>query len=260
MAKEPKQTRYTSSVQSSSGGILNAYRKTEASLNDGAPTVASTIGTYTSAIKSANSELRELQNKVKEFVEPVIKPVSRADASGASNLSSAGTGWEETAYNLVASKEGYEENAYFDKSLSGNLDGYRIGFGSGTITRDGKVIKVTENSVVTRGEAEADLVRRLNTEFGPRAKRAAGKGWDTLSNNSKAALTSVVYNAGNLPKSIKDAVRSGNRAAVAEAIRNSGAGTVLELRRIAEAELYLLPDASNSTENSSNSLVERRNK
>ena len=255
MAKEPKQTRYTSSVQSSSGGILNAYRKTEASLNDGAPTVASTIGAYTSAIKSANSELRELQ-----IVEPVIRPLSRADASGASNLSSAGTGWEETAYNLVASKEGYEENAYFDKSLSGNLDGYRIGFGSGTITRDGKVIKVTENSVVTRGEAEADLVRRLNTEFGPRAKRAAGKGWDTLSNNSKAALTSVVYNAGNLPKSIKDAVRSGNRAAVAEAIRNSGAGTVLELRRIAEAELYLLPDASNSTENSSNSLVERRNK
>ena len=255
MAKEPKQTRYTSSVQSSSGGILNAYRRTESALNDGAPTVASTIGTYTSAIKSANSELRELQ-----IVEPVIKPLSRADASGASNLSSAGTGWEETAYNLVASKEGYEENAYFDKSLSGNLDGYRIGFGSGTITRDGKVIKVTENSVVTRGEAEADLVRRLNTEFGPRAKRAAGKSWDTLSNNSKAALTSVVYNAGNLPKSIKDAVRSGNRAAVAEAIRNSGAGTVLELRRIAEAELYLLPDASNSTENSSNSLVERRNK
>ena len=255
MAKEPKQTRYTSSVQSSSGGILNAYRKTEASLNDGAPTVASTIGAYTSAIKSANSELRELQ-----IVEPVIRPLSRADASGASNLSSAGTGWEETAYNLVASKEGYEENAYFDKSLSGNLDGYRVGFGSGTITRDGKVIKVTENSVVTRGEAEADLVRRLNTEFGPRAKRAAGKNWDTLSNNSKAALTSVVYNAGNLPKSIKDAVRSGNRAAVAEAIRNSGAGTVLELRRIAEAELYLLPDASNSTENSSNSLVERRNK
>ena len=255
MAKEPKQTRYTSSVQSSSGGILNAYRRTESALNDGAPTVASTIGTYTSAIKSANSELRELQ-----IVEPVISPVSRADASGASNLSSAGTGWEETAYNLVASKEGYEENAYFDKSLSGNLDGYRVGFGSGTITRDGKVIKVTENSVVTRGEAEADLVRRLNTEFGPRAKRAAGKSWDTLSNNSKAALTSVVYNAGNLPKSIKDAVRSGNRAAVAEAIRNSGAGTVLELRRIAEAELYLLPDASNSTENSSNSLVERRNK
>ena len=255
MAKEPKQTRYTSSVQSSSGGILNAYRRTESALNDGAPTVASTIGAYTSAIKSANSELRELQ-----IVEPVIRPLSRADASGASNLSSAGTGWEETAYNLVASKEGYEENAYFDKSLSGNLDGYRIGFGSGTITRDGKVIKVTENSVVTRGEAEADLVRRLNTEFGPRAKRAAGKSWDTLSNNSKAALTSVVYNAGNLPKSIKDAVRSGNRAAVAEAIRNSGAGTVLELRRIAEAELYLLPDASNSTENSSNSLVERRNK
>ena len=255
MAKEPKQTRYTSSVQSSSGGILNAYRRTESALNDGAPTVASTIGAYTSAIKSANSELRELQ-----IVEPVISPVSRADASGASNLSSAGTGWEETAYNLVASKEGYEENAYLDKSLSGNLDGYRVGFGSGTITRDGKVIKVTENSVVTRGEAEADLVRRLNTEFGPRAKRAAGKSWDTLSNNSKAALTSVVYNAGNLPKSIKDAVRSGNRAAVAEAIRNSGAGTVLELRRIAEAELYLLPDASNSTENSSNSLVERRNK
>jgi len=255
MAKEPKQTRYTSSVQSSSGGILNAYRRTESALNDGAPTVASTIGAYTSAIKSANSELRELQ-----IVEPVIKPLSRADASGASNLSSAGTGWEETAYNLVASKEGYEEKAYLDKSLSGNLDGYRVGFGSGTITRDGKVIKVTENSVVTRGEAEADLVRRLNTEFGPRAKRAAGKNWNTLSNNSKAALTSVVYNAGNLPKSIKDAVRSGNRAAVAEAIRNSGAGTVLELRRIAEAELYLLPDASNSTENSSNSLVERRNK
>ena len=255
MAKEPKQTRYTSSVQSSSGGILNAYRRTESALNDGAPTVASTIGAYTSAIKSANSELRELQ-----IVEPVIRPLSRADASGASNLSSAGTGWEETAYNLVASKEGYEENAYLDKSLSGNLDGYRVGFGSGTITRDGKVIKVTENSVVTRGEAEADLVRRLNTEFGPRAKRAAGKSWDTLSNNSKAALTSVVYNAGNLPKSIKDAVRSGNRAAVAQAIRNSGAGTVLELRRIAEAELYLLPDASNSTENSSNSLVERRNK
>ena len=260
MAKEPKQTRYTSSLQTSSGGILNAYRKTEASLDDGAPTVASTINTYTNRIKSANSELKNLQNKVEEFVSPVIKPISRADASGASELSSAGTGWEKTAYNLVASKEGYEEQAYFDKSLSGKLDGYRIGFGSGTITRNGKVIKVTENSVVTREEAEADLVRRLNTEFGPRAARASGNNWGTLSNNSKAALTSIVYNAGNLPKSIKDAVRSGNNAAVAEAIRNSGKGNILELRRIAEAELYLLPDANSSTQDSSNSLVERRNK
>ena len=64
MAKEPKQTRYTSSLQKSSGGILNAYRKTEASLDDGAPTVASTINTYTNRIKSANSELKNLQNAI----------------------------------------------------------------------------------------------------------------------------------------------------------------------------------------------------
>ena len=210
-------SRGSSSFQDINLAPLSAYRKTEAMLDDGEPTVASVIGSYTDKIIS---NLKKTINKVSEGIN-TLKTKSPTNISTSSD-------WKETAYNLLIKKEGFRENAYFDRSLSGNRDGYRVGFGSGTITRGDEIINVTENSVVTRAEAEADLKRRLNTEFGPRTEKASGDTWETLSNNSKAALTSIVYNAGNLPKVIKDALKTGDQSAIAEAIKKSGEGTILE--------------------------------
>ena len=113
---------------------------------------------------------------------------------------------------------------------------------------------------VTRAEGlgvtnyEADLNRRIITEFGPRAKRASGDAWDTWGDNSKAAITSITYNAGNVPKAIKDAIATGDNNKIYQAIINNGKGTILAKRRQAEAELFLLPDASKE------SIIKRRNK
>lgn len=245
--------RGSSSFQSANLEPLNAYRKMEATLDSGEPSVASTIGSYTSKIKtdfkSTPDEVSNLRNTINKVSSGIKKLKSEASAETSSD-------WKETAYNLLVSKEGFREKAYFDRSVSGNRDGYRVGFGSGTITRNNEVINVTRSSTVTRQEAEADLLRRLNTEFGPRAKKSSGDSWESLSNNSKAVLTSIVYNAGNLPKSIKDALKSGDQSKVIDAIKQSGKGTVLEKRRIAEAELYAKPDAVKS--DAPNSLVKRR--
>ena len=247
-------SRGSSSFQDINLAPLSAYRKTEAMLDDGEPTVASVIGSYTDKIKTNFKSTPDEISNLKKTINKVSEGINTLKTKSPTNISTS-SDWKETAYNLLIKKEGFRENAYFDRSLSGNRDGYRVGFGSGTITRGDEIINVTENSVVTRAEAEADLKRRLNAEFGPRTEKASGDTWETLSNNSKAALTSIVYNAGNLPKVIKDALKTGDQSAIAEAIKKSGEGTVLESRRIEEAKLYLMPDNK-----SSNSLVKRRNK
>jgi murein DD-endopeptidase MepM/ murein hydrolase activator NlpD len=94
-----------------------------------------------------------------------------------------------------------------------DVNNWRIGFGSSTITRsNGQIITLSAdrsqvpNVTITEDEAILDLKRRLQDEFIPATMQAIGG--VTLPNNVVAALVSVVYNYGHLPNRVKQAVKS----------------------------------------------------
>lgn len=147
-----------------------------------------------------------------------------------------------TALGLLRQFEGFRETPYWD------VNAYRTGYGSDTITRsDGRVVPVQPGMTVTRDDAERDLQRRVNTEFMPRAASAVGDAWRNLSPNQQAALTSITYNYGSLPKGVAAAVQSGDPNAVAAAIRALGSHNdgINANRRAQEAAIYLGGDVPN---------------
>lgn len=135
---------------------------------------------------------------------------------------------------VIAEFEGFSETAYWD------VNAWRTGFGSDTVTRaDGSIEKVTEDTVVTRKDAERDLARRT-VEFSETASRNVGaEAWEALPYNVKSALTSVAYNYGNIPSRIRDAVRSGDVESIAAAVEGLAGDNegVNENRRMREAAI-----------------------
>ena len=114
---------------------------------------------------------------------------------------------------LLRGFEGYESTPYMDKKTSGGNAGYRVGYGSDTITRpDGTVVKVQAGMTISKEDAERDLQRRISTEFLPRVKRQLGSAYDGLTPNAQASLASLAYNYGSVPSSVVAASKSGPEA------------------------------------------------
>jgi len=118
---------------------------------------------------------------------------------------------------LIAGFEGFSHGAYWD------VNAYRAGFGSDTITRaDGTVEKITETSQVTRQDAQRDLARRTQ-EFQNKARaKVGGETWDKLPGNVTAALTSIAYNYGSIPDRLLESIRSGDIESIATAVEGLG--------------------------------------
>lgn len=141
------------------------------------------------------------------------------------------------AADMVRGFEGFISKAKWD------VNAFRVGFGSDTITRaNGEVVKVTQDTVTTLADAQRDLSRRL-VEFQNGIQRAVGpETWASLNEGQRAALTSIAYNYGSLPKRIVEAIqRGGGPEAVAQAINALGSDNagVNANRRRREAEAYL---------------------
>lgn len=137
---------------------------------------------------------------------------------------------------LIREFEGFRETPYWD------VNAYRTGYGSDTITTaDGRIVPVAQGMTVSREDAERDLQRRVNTEFGPRAASAVGDAWGNLNPNQRAALTSITYNYGRLPSSVAAAVQSGDPRAVAQAINALGVHNdgINARRRAREAAIFM---------------------
>jgi len=136
---------------------------------------------------------------------------------------------------LIKGFEGYRDNPYYD------VNAYRSGYGSDTTTAaDGTVSPVVQGVATDRASAERDLRRRIETEFTPMAKAAAGASWSSYSPEQRAALTSIAYNYGEIPDRIKGAVSSGDHLSVANAIAGlagDNAG-VNKPRRMGEAGAF----------------------
>jgi len=136
------------------------------------------------------------------------------------------------AAQMIKGFEGFITNAKWDKNH------FRVGFGSDTITdAAGRVSEVTKDTVVTLADAERDLARRI-VEFQSGIQQAIGVDtWNSLSEAQKAALTSIAYNYGQLPKSIVAAIQQGGGPElVAQAIAKL---TSNPSRRHEEAQAYL---------------------
>lgn len=146
-----------------------------------------------------------------QFADPAAGPARPSVAPAGAPVAGGSAG---AAAGMIAGFEGFLARAKWDRNA------YRLGFGSDTITdpATGRVTRVTANSTVTREAAQADLQRRIQTEFMPRVAASVGAAWSKFSETTRAALTSIAYNYGSLPRNVRDAARGGDTRAIAAAI------------------------------------------
>lgn len=144
----------------------------------------------------------------------------------------AGTGpWHEQAKALLRKEEGFRETPYWD------VNAHRVGYGSDTtVTADGKVVKVTQGMKITRDDAERDLDYRLTKREGLQVQKQLGDTWNKLPDGAKAALASVGYNYGSLPKEIVAAAKTGNLEMLSSAVAGLSSN---KTRRQREAAMIL---------------------
>ena len=159
----------------------------------------------------------------------------RADSDIEANYSDS---LEDQAIALVTKFEGFIANPKWD------VNNWRIGYGSSTITDENGNVERLSNDVTTKpditiskDDAVRDLKRRLQNEFIPKVVIHNNQ----LNNGTLAALVSVAYNYGSLPSNVVTAMQSGNINTIASAVyklKSHNAG-VNERRRKKEAAYIL---------------------
>lgn len=190
------------------------------------------------AMDSADKAFDSAKDAVSGFAGKAVQAIEHGAQSLAHSGLEAGRhlveGGERAAAKMIAGFEGFIDHAKWDRNA------YRAGFGSDTVTNaaTGQVSRVTPGTKVSRDAALFDLSRRVKSEFMPKAARAVGSEWDTFDDQTKAALTSVAYNYGHLPRNVRAAARTGDPGAIAAAIRahETDNGGLNARRRDAEAD------------------------
>jgi GH24 family phage-related lysozyme (muramidase) len=180
----------------------------------------------------ADADLDELTKL--ELGKQLLDPIDMdAAETKAFNLQTGGGGATDKAAAILRQFEGFKATPYWDE----NAD--RVGYGSDTVTlEDGTVVKVTKGMKITKADAERDLQRRVR-EFEAGAAKASGEAWNNLSPEQQAALTSVAYNYGSLPKRVVTAIQTGDANKIADAVESlsdHNAG-INRKRRMAEGAL-----------------------
>lgn len=142
---------------------------------------------------------------------------------------------------LLRDKEDFRGDAYWD------VNAWRTGYGSDTYMVGNQVLPVTEQTVVTLEQAEADLARRIG-EFQDTIRGQIGSDrFEQFGDRQQAALTSIAYNYGSLPGRLTAVIDGGSVEEIAAAIQALGGdgpfredGTpVNQGRRQQEAAIFL---------------------
>jgi GH24 family phage-related lysozyme (muramidase) len=193
----------------------------------------------------ANNYLTNPHNASQVLSNPNNNPMNIPQASqniGSNQLnnSNSQTGTNQNmnplTLNTIKQHEGYQSNPTWD------VNAYRAGYGSDTVTlADGKILTVKPGMSVSREDAERDLNRRA-TDFENTAKHQVGQNvWQGLNQGAQAALTSVAYNYGSLPKRILSEVQSGDPQRISNAINSLGGDNkgINRHRRNQEAAMVL---------------------
>jgi GH24 family phage-related lysozyme (muramidase) len=169
------------------------------------------------------------------FAAPGVAPAGyRLGAPGDQMPVPRTTGAPNLTFGLIQGFEGFRDTPYWD------VNAFRTGFGSDTVTlADGSVVPVRQGMRVSREDAERDLIRRVNTEFAPRAAQQVGAVWDSLPEHVSAPLVSIAYNYGSLPGNVAEAAKTGDPELIARAIeaRAGDNGGINAARRRQEAAI-----------------------
>lgn len=165
-----------------------------------------------SAAKDWSKDIIRDQSGAPAAKAPAGAPATPGDAKTPAAPAGSAT---QAATQMIAGFEGFLGKAKWDRNA------FRAGFGSDTTTdpTTGKVTKVTPGTNVIPDSAAADLKRRITSEFMPKVAAAVGGAWGKFSDSTKAALTSIAYNYGKLPRNVLTAARSGDAQAIAAAIK-----------------------------------------
>lgn len=131
-------------------------------------------------------------------------------------------GYHRKAMEFIKPFEGFNKNAVWD------VNAWRIGYGSDTITfNNGSFRKVRQGDTTTEENASKDLKRRV-PEFEKKVidyleqKGIAPKYWKRLPDPAKIGLLSFAYNYGNIVKnSIREAIKTGDVDLIASALITS---------------------------------------
>jgi len=116
---------------------------------------------------------------------------------------------------------------------------WRVGYGSDT--EGPEQFSVTQNTTTTKSRAKENLMARI-PQFQAIAKSAITSAlWNKLNYNQQAALTSLVYNYGHVPASVRVYILDPKRTAAAIEARGVDNGGINRKRRKAEANFYLKP-------------------
>lgn len=128
---------------------------------------------------------------------------------------------QSAASDIMQSENAPLSNQHPDSQVAAYDDGGtpRVGYGSDTYTTaDGKVHTVTANTVVSKADADRDVMRRTQ-ESADAAKESVGEAnWNKLGNGAKKALTDLDYNYGSLNKPVLAQVRAAAKAGDTEGL------------------------------------------
>lgn len=220
---------------------LNALRGTMPDLTAGMNDFEKAVAGVEEAFQSALTAARAIPDAIRaiEAEQEALQARNDALLGAAAEYGSTAlrqhTSGVEAAAELLRAKEGFRPTPYPD------VNALRIGFGSDTITlSDGTIRRVVDGMTITVADANRDLLRRIETEFMPRARAASGSRWDTFTPQQQAALISIAYNYGNIPSRLSGPLQSGSIADIANAIRGLGPDNdgVNRNRRNQEAALF----------------------
>ncbi|MDX0230241.1 hypothetical protein GOC14_06730 [Sinorhizobium meliloti] len=142
----------------------------------------------------------------------------------------------QSTMDFIKARESFTAEAGWD------VDHYRVGWWSDTITDEyGRVTEVVKGMTTTVADANRDLARRIVEAQNEVQSQIGSDVWSSFTENQKTALTSIVYNYGELPSRIVAAIKAGGGSeAVAKAIEALGSDNkgVNRARRKMEAELF----------------------
>jgi LAS superfamily LD-carboxypeptidase LdcB len=151
----------------------------------------------------------------------------------------------------------------FSSTPGWDVNNWRVGFGSSTITKpDGSILKLSANKSdhpnikISVEDAERDLERRVRDEFIPRTIKNIGPVAADLNNGTIAALTSVTYNYGSLPMSVVEACQTKDVNKIAQAVQNLSAN---KKRRIREANWIVGSSTKSASATKTSNLATSKN-